>query len=232
MWGLMQRQLEYLGRERALREAGATLVTATSAASIHDAAASAMLGIAGEDACVRICEIDDQTGALVVVTALGGDAVTGPTGVTLDALEDWKRSRLSGGHGYRVAMSDSVLREPLSLPEDHVTAFVAPLLIRDALSGVLVVSVPESLPRHGRRRAGIPHLAGLTRARERRAHRRPADPAEPGAIRLARAELLGPRHADRARHHHHVREPVGGARARDHRGLAGGDAVRRPHPGR
>ena len=104
MWGLMQRQLEYLGRERALREAGATLVTATSAASIHDAAASAMLGIAGEDACVRICETDHQTGALVLVTALGGDAVTGPTGVTLDALEDWKRSRLSGGHGYRVAI--------------------------------------------------------------------------------------------------------------------------------
>jgi len=146
MWGLMERQQEYLGRERALREAGAALVTATSTASIHEAAARAMLGIAGEGACVRICEADEQTGALVAVTALGGDAVAGPINVTLDALEDWKRSLLSGGQGYRLAVSESIFREPLALPQDHTMAFIAPLLIRDVLSGVLIVSVPESLP--------------------------------------------------------------------------------------
>ena len=78
MWGLMERQQEYLGRERTLREAGAALVTATSPASIHDAAARAVLGIAGEDASVRICETDPETGQLNIVTALGDDATNGP----------------------------------------------------------------------------------------------------------------------------------------------------------
>ena len=41
MWGLMKRQQEYLGRERTLREAGAALVTATSRASMHEAAGTA-----------------------------------------------------------------------------------------------------------------------------------------------------------------------------------------------
>ncbi|MEX0984405.1 MAG: hypothetical protein WD096_05085, partial [Actinomycetota bacterium] len=47
MWGLMQRQLEYLGRERTLREAGAALVTATNRDSMHEAAGRAIRGIAG-----------------------------------------------------------------------------------------------------------------------------------------------------------------------------------------
>jgi diguanylate cyclase (GGDEF)-like protein/PAS domain S-box-containing protein len=147
MWGLMRRQLEYLSRERTLREAGAALVTATSRASMHEAAGKAIRGIAGEDAAVRICETDPETGELTIVTTLGGDAVPGPAGITLDVLQGWKRERLAGGQGYRVGIGESVLREPLSLPPDHGTAFVAPLTTRDTLSGIMVVSLPGALPR-------------------------------------------------------------------------------------
>ncbi len=147
MWGLMERQQEYLGRERTLREAGAALVTATSAASIHEAAARAILGIAGDDACVRICEVSPETGALTVVTALGGGDITGSATTTLDALEGWKRERLVAGQAYRIDIADTVLREELALPEEHTTAFVAPLSIRDELAGIMVVTLPGPLPR-------------------------------------------------------------------------------------
>ena len=40
-----------------------------------------------------------------------------------------------------------MLRVPLSLPEEHGSAFVAPLSIRDELAGIMVVSAPGSLPR-------------------------------------------------------------------------------------
>ena len=99
MWGLMRRQEDSLRRERILREAGADLVTATSRASIHDAAASAIRQIAGPEAAVRVCEIDAETDQLVVVAAVGDDGPLGPTGVRLDDLQDWKRERLSSGHG-------------------------------------------------------------------------------------------------------------------------------------
>jgi len=147
MWGLMQRQREYLSRERALREAGTSLVTATSRDSIHDAAGQAIRSIAGDTVVVRICEADDATSELAVVSAVGGEERTGPTGFSLDGLQGWKRDRLAEGQGYRVGIGDSVLRESLGLPEEHATVFVAPLFIRDVLAGILVVSLPGSLPR-------------------------------------------------------------------------------------
>jgi diguanylate cyclase (GGDEF)-like protein/PAS domain S-box-containing protein len=147
MWGLMKRQEEYLGRERTLREAGAALVTATSRTQMHEAAGAAIRGIVGPDAYVRICEADAETGELHIVTSLGGAATPGPTGVSLDILQGWKRERLAGGQGYRVGIGETVLREPLCLPSEHTTAFVAPLTTREVLSGIMVVSLEGALPR-------------------------------------------------------------------------------------
>ncbi|HTG48662.1 MAG TPA: EAL domain-containing protein [Actinomycetota bacterium] len=143
MWDLMRKQEGYLRREQALREAGANLVTATSRESIHEAAGRAIRSIAGDAAAVRICEAGAGSGELLVVTAVGGRASTGRTDLTLDTFQEWRRERLVDGHGYQVMIDDSVLREPLGLPADHATAFVAPLFTRDELTGILVVSVPE-----------------------------------------------------------------------------------------
>jgi len=147
MWGLMQRQQEYLRREQVLREAGADLVTATSRDSIHEAAGRAIRQIAGPEAAVRICELDESTDGLTVVASVGGDEHLGPVDVHLAELQEWKRDRLASGQGYRVAVGDSVLRAPLAMPEDHTTAFVAPLASRGTLTGIMVTSLPGDLPR-------------------------------------------------------------------------------------
>ncbi|MEX0984644.1 MAG: EAL domain-containing protein, partial [Actinomycetota bacterium] len=98
-------------------------------------------------ACVRICETDPETGELHIVSTIGGNATVGPAGISLDVLQGWKRDRLAGGLGYRVGIGESVLRDPLSLPAEHTVAFVAPMSIRDVLSGIMVVSLSGSLPR-------------------------------------------------------------------------------------
>jgi diguanylate cyclase (GGDEF)-like protein/PAS domain S-box-containing protein len=148
MWDLMRKQEGYLRREQALREAGANLVTATSRESIHEAAGRAIRSIAGDDAAVRICETDPDSDKLLVTTAVGGRAQTGKIPLTLDAFQDWRRDRLIEGHGYQVSLDESILgRDRLGLPEEHTTAFVAPLFTLDELSGILVVSVRGELPR-------------------------------------------------------------------------------------
>ncbi len=82
MSGLVRQQEKSAGRERALREAGVALVTATNRAAIHDAAIEAAHGrSAGEGAAIRLCEeFDGGTDEFVVVAADGdtGDAIGAP----------------------------------------------------------------------------------------------------------------------------------------------------------
>ncbi|HUL85978.1 MAG TPA: EAL domain-containing protein, partial [Actinomycetota bacterium] len=79
---------------------------------------------------------------------LGGRAQTGRIPLTLDAFQDWRRDRLIEGHGYQVPLDESILgRERLGLPEEHTTAFVAPLFTLDELSGILIVTVRGELSR-------------------------------------------------------------------------------------
>jgi diguanylate cyclase (GGDEF)-like protein/PAS domain S-box-containing protein len=148
MWGLMQRQQQYVRHEQALREAGMDLVTATNRDSIHTAAGRAVLALAGDDVAVRIFEQQDVPGELVVVAAPGGDDGDGAIGtsVRLSELEAWKRERLEGRHAYQVTLRDDIA-QTLQLPETHRSLFVAPLFMRDELRGLLVVSAVEELSR-------------------------------------------------------------------------------------
>ncbi|MDP9327823.1 MAG: EAL domain-containing protein, partial [Actinomycetota bacterium] len=57
-------------------------------------------------------------------------------------LEDWKRERLLERRTYSVVARESDLRGPLGLPSDQGVIFVAPLFIRDAFRGLIVVAVP------------------------------------------------------------------------------------------
>ena len=148
MSGLVRQQEQSAARERALREAGAALVTATNRAAIHDAAIKAAQALAGEDAAVRICEaVDDETDTLVTVAALGGtEEVTGRR-ISLSVLQDWKIQRLREREAYLVRSSDSSLLEPLSLLQDEDgSVHVAPLFIRDEFRGMVVVATPEEMP--------------------------------------------------------------------------------------
>src|SRR5256885_365247 len=146
MWGLMQRQQQYVRHEQALREAGMDLVTATNRDSIHTAAGRAVLALAGDDVSVRIFEQQDVPGELVVVAAPGADDHAIGTSVLLSEFEAWKRERLQGRHAYQVTLRDDIA-DMLQLPETHRSLFVAPLFMRDELRGLLVVSAVEELSR-------------------------------------------------------------------------------------
>jgi diguanylate cyclase (GGDEF)-like protein/PAS domain S-box-containing protein len=148
MSGLVRQQEKSAGRERALREAGVALVTATNRAAIHDAAIEASRTLAGEGASIRLCEgFDGGTDEFVVVAADGdtGDAIGAH--FSLDVLQEWKRQRLLDRDAYVVQTHESTIREPLSLPA-HVegSVLVAPLFMRDEFRGMMVVATPEEMP--------------------------------------------------------------------------------------
>jgi diguanylate cyclase (GGDEF)-like protein/PAS domain S-box-containing protein len=147
MAGLIRTQEESAVRERALREAGQALVTATSAEGIHEAAIQATLALAGDNSAVRLCEIN-STGAFEVVASAGGTA--DPTGVELRLtdIRDTRRERLLANQAYTGKTSDSGAREPMHLGDSaEGTTMVAPLFIRDELRGLVVVATPSEMPR-------------------------------------------------------------------------------------
>jgi diguanylate cyclase (GGDEF)-like protein/PAS domain S-box-containing protein len=147
MWGLMRSQQRYVVHERALREAGLELVTATNRESIHAAAGRAAKTLTGEDVAVWILEQQETAGELVVVAELGGEDFDLGKTVQLRELDDWKRHRLEGRHGYQVPLGESQVAQRFGIPEAHASLYVVPLFMRDELRGLLVVSSVGELTR-------------------------------------------------------------------------------------
>ena len=148
MSGLVRQQEKSAGRERALREAGVALVTATNRAAIHEAAIEASRTLAGVGAGIRLCEgVDGGTDEFVVVAADGDSAGVIATRFSLDVLQEWKRQRLRDRDAYVVQAHESTIREPLRLLA-HVegSVVVAPLFMRDEFRGLMVVATPEEMP--------------------------------------------------------------------------------------
>ena len=148
MAGLIRQQERSALRERALRESGMALVTATNREGIHSAAIDAAQALAGVDAAIRMCDVPDDAEDLEVVAAAGGRAdVVGIT-FPLSILQEWKQERLLDNDAYMVRSYESTLRDPLALPiDDEGSVFVAPLFMREELHGIMVVSTPEEMPR-------------------------------------------------------------------------------------
>jgi diguanylate cyclase (GGDEF)-like protein/PAS domain S-box-containing protein len=147
MWGLMRSQQRYVRHEQALREAGMELVTATNRDSIHVAAGRAVTTLVGDDVAVWILEQQDVAGELAVVAELGGDGFDLGTTIQLAELDDWKRHRLEGRHGYQVSIGDSQVARRFGVPSAHASLYVAPLFMRDELRGLMVVSSIGELSR-------------------------------------------------------------------------------------
>jgi diguanylate cyclase (GGDEF)-like protein/PAS domain S-box-containing protein len=145
MWGLVRTQQAFADREKALREAGAALVTATNREGIHESAIGAVRSIVGTEAAIRVCDKPDEKELLTVVSSAGG--LGDAHGVTFDLsmLQEWKRERLLGDQAYTVPADDSVMREPLML-FGNGSVFVAPLFLMDQLHGLLVVGTDEEIP--------------------------------------------------------------------------------------
>ena len=147
MSGLVRRQQQSTDREKALRQAGASLVTATSRSAIHDAATQAAISLAGAAAAIRMCEQPEAGGALAVVASSGGLADATGIEFSLDILQEWKLQRLLDRDAYVVTLPESTLRDPLLLQTSAEGAvFVAPLFMKDELHGIMVVASDQAMP--------------------------------------------------------------------------------------
>jgi diguanylate cyclase (GGDEF)-like protein/PAS domain S-box-containing protein len=148
MAGLIRQQERSAERERALRRAGATLVTATSREGIHEAAIEAARALAGQDASIRMCDKLDDSEELVVMAAAGGGVDVHALRFSFSTLQEWKRERLLSNDAYVIKGYESTLREPLALSvDDDGSVLVAPLFIKDELHGLMVVATPQEMPR-------------------------------------------------------------------------------------
>ena len=148
MAGLIRQQERSARRERALRESGMALVTATNRDGIHSAAIDAAQALAGDGAAIRMCDVPDNDDHFEVMAAAGGRADV--VGVTFPfaVLQQWKRERLLDNDAYLVGSHESTLRDPLALPTgDDGSVFIAPLFMREELHGLMVVATPEEMPR-------------------------------------------------------------------------------------
>jgi diguanylate cyclase (GGDEF)-like protein/PAS domain S-box-containing protein len=143
MAGLVHTQEQSANRERALRAAGAALVTATNREGIYASTLTAAHSLAGEDAAIRICELQSDEEMLEVVATLGGNEGIQGHRFGFSSLEGWKRERLLGRRTYSVAADHSQVRESLGLPHETGVVFTAPLFIREEFNGLIVVAVPS-----------------------------------------------------------------------------------------
>jgi diguanylate cyclase (GGDEF)-like protein/PAS domain S-box-containing protein len=139
MGGLVRQQEQSALRERALRQAGSALVTATSRDQIFDATMQAARTAAGDRSILRLLTRDGDE--MTVAAAAGGANVVGYSH-PLGELQEWKRARLDAGESYQLPSAEVVHREELGLPESDAAVLVVPLVVRDELHATMLVAVP------------------------------------------------------------------------------------------
>ena len=148
MSGLVRRQEQSALREKALRNAGATLVTATSRESIYTATLQATRALIGDDAGLRLLvATEEDRDRFKVVAAAGGDVGVEGTTVSLSALPQWKRDRLQSRRSYQVPAAEAELAWSLGMPENATFILDAPLFMKEELQGLLVLAAPDTVPR-------------------------------------------------------------------------------------
>ncbi|MGZ4149700.1 MAG: PAS domain-containing protein, partial [Actinomycetota bacterium] len=138
MAGLVRQQVASATRERALREAGSALVTATNREGIYEATLRAAQTVAGDRSVLRLLTLEE--GRLHLVASVGGEGA-GETSVPFDALDDWKRDRLTEHRSYQVPVAEFRYRESLGFPVADASVLVSPMFVRDELHALMVVAV-------------------------------------------------------------------------------------------
>jgi diguanylate cyclase (GGDEF)-like protein/PAS domain S-box-containing protein len=148
MAGLVRRQELSTLREKALRNAGAALVTATNRESIYTATLQAARALVGDDVGLRLLvATEDDVDVFQVVAAAGGAEGVEGTRVSLSILPQWKRDRLQSHRSYEVPTEEAELANSLGVPEKATFFLNAPLFMKEELQGVLVVAGPSTVPR-------------------------------------------------------------------------------------
>ena len=148
MAGLVRRQEQSTQREKALRNVGASLVTATNRESIYAATLQAARALVGDEAGLRLLvATEDDPDAFQVVAATGGAERIEGTMVSLSVLPEWKRDRLQSHRSYEVPVGEAELATPLGMPEDAAFVLSVPLFMKEELQGLLVIAGPTTVPR-------------------------------------------------------------------------------------
>jgi diguanylate cyclase (GGDEF)-like protein/PAS domain S-box-containing protein len=148
MSGLVRRQEQSTLREKALRNAGAALVTATNRESIYAATLQAARALVGDDGGLRLLVVtEDDPDAFQVVAAAGGTEGVDGTAVSLSILPQWKRDRLQSHRSYEVPTEEAELASSLGMPPNATFVLNAPLFMKEELQGLLVIAGPASVPR-------------------------------------------------------------------------------------
>ena len=157
MSGLVRKLEDTTSREKALRAAGASLVTATNRESIYTAAIEAARTLAGPESGVRVLiapeaeeEGEDVVAGYGVVAASGGlEHVVGArieeSALPLDAL-----SQLHTYESTRATIESPQLVEDLGMPEGTSYLIASPLFMMDELRGVIVVAGAGTLGKANR----------------------------------------------------------------------------------
>jgi diguanylate cyclase (GGDEF)-like protein/PAS domain S-box-containing protein len=157
MAGLVRKLEDTTRREKALRAAGASLVTATNRDSIYAAAIDAARSLIGDEPGIRVLvrtDADEEAGTAAgfrVVAASGGSNAT--TALTI-AEENLPVEVLTGleaheSHQTRAEESRELLHV-LGMPSDATYVMIAPLFSMDELSGAIVVAGAGVLPNASR----------------------------------------------------------------------------------
>jgi diguanylate cyclase (GGDEF)-like protein/PAS domain S-box-containing protein len=145
MSGLVHKLELSFGREKALRTAGASLVTATNREGIYGAAMEAVETLASQAHARLLVHFDSHEPDQYVVAAASetADALVGQH-VDLPLPEE-ARDELRGHHATE-ALDEEEFRPVLDLPADALHTLTIPIFLRGELNGLLVVGSGEKLP--------------------------------------------------------------------------------------
>jgi diguanylate cyclase (GGDEF)-like protein/PAS domain S-box-containing protein len=147
MYGLVHKQEQFVARERALRRAGASLVTATSKESIYEAALDAVRALTGNVVSVRVLVTDDVEHSFSLVASGGGVDPAEPRPLQLSRLAGDRQEALLRQRSVLSPRADSIIGNHVGFGLDVESVFTVPLFIKDELRGLLVIGSPGPLPR-------------------------------------------------------------------------------------
>ena len=143
MAGLVHRNERIVVREKALREAGAALVTATSRDGIYAATMNATRALAGDQRSTLLYWFGDTEGELDVVASAGG-RIGWPASLEYAALPEEVRFRLGRRAVAEMSLDDAA--DATNPATGGRKMYLTPLFMRDELRGILVVVGDMGVP--------------------------------------------------------------------------------------
>jgi diguanylate cyclase (GGDEF)-like protein/PAS domain S-box-containing protein len=156
MSGLVRKHERAEGRERALRQAGASLVAAADRAALYHAAIEATRDLLGPGCGVRLVWALDAPAAFRTVARRApgpnGRTVTSESEFESDPPVLWSSFSAEVGEAFAVRgwaelmPIDDRLRQGLALKPEMVSVSLAPLYNKDELHGLLIVEATSAIP--------------------------------------------------------------------------------------